>query len=64
MAGQKNESIYIQTWRRFGVTESIDNDRFIIKNGCLLVSAGLHQTYPQRLLAMHQQAKKMEAQAR
>jgi hypothetical protein len=64
MAGQKNESIYIQTWRRSGVTESIDNDGFIVKNGCLLVPAGLRQIYLQRLLAMHQQAKKMEAQAR
>jgi hypothetical protein len=64
MAGQKNESIYIQTWRRSGVTESIDNDGFIVKNGCLLVPAGLRQIYLQRLLAMHQQAKKMEARAR
>jgi hypothetical protein len=43
---------------------SIDNDRFIVKNGRLLVPAGLRQTYLQRLLAMHQQAEKMEARAR
>jgi hypothetical protein len=43
---------------------SIDNDGFIVKNGRLLVPAGLLQTYLQRLLDMHQQAKKMEARAR
>ncbi len=43
---------------------SIDNDGFIVKNGRLLVSAGLRQTYLQQLLAMHQQAEKMEARAR
>jgi hypothetical protein len=43
---------------------SIDNDGFIVKNGRLLVPAGLRQTYLQRLLAMHQQAEKMEARAR
>jgi hypothetical protein len=43
---------------------SMDNDGFIVKNGHLLVPAGLRQTYLQRLLAMHQLAKKMEARAR
>jgi hypothetical protein len=43
---------------------SIDNDGFIVKNGHLLVPAGLCQTYLQRMLAMHQQAEKMEARAR
>ncbi len=43
---------------------SIDNDGFIVKNGHLLVPARLRQTYLQRLLAMHQQAEKMEARAR
>jgi hypothetical protein len=41
---------------------SIDYDGFIVKNGRLLVPAGL--CHLQRLLAMHQQAKKMEARAR
>jgi hypothetical protein len=36
----------------------------MVKNSCLLVPAGLHQTYLQQLLAMHQQVEKMEAQAR
>jgi hypothetical protein len=43
---------------------SINNDGFIIKNGWLLVPAGLCQTYLQRLLAMHQQAEMIEARAR
>jgi len=43
---------------------SIDEDGFIVKDGRLFVPAGLRQTYLQRLLAMHQQADKMEARAR
>jgi hypothetical protein len=43
---------------------SINNNGFIVKNGHLLILAGLRQTYLQWLLAMHQQADKMEAQAR
>jgi hypothetical protein len=43
---------------------SIDNNGFIVKNGRLLVPAGLCQTYLQRLLAMHQPAEKMEARAK
>jgi hypothetical protein len=42
----------------------IDNDGFIVKEGQLLVPAGLRQTYLKRLLAMHQQTEKMEARAR
>jgi hypothetical protein len=42
---------------------SINKDGFIVKEGRLLVPAGLHHTYLQRLLAMHQQADKMEARA-
>ncbi len=42
---------------------SIDEDGFIVKEGRLFVPAGLCQTYLQRLLAMHQQADKMEAWA-
>jgi hypothetical protein len=37
---------------------SIEYDGFIVKKGLLLVSAGLHQTHLQWLLAMHQQSKK------
>jgi hypothetical protein len=43
---------------------SIDNNGFIVKNDRLLVPAGLCQTHLQSLLAMHQQAEKMEALAR
>jgi hypothetical protein len=43
---------------------SIDEDGFVVKEGRLFVPAGLCQMYLQRLIAMHEQADKMEARAR
>jgi hypothetical protein len=43
---------------------SIDEDGFIIRNGRMFVPGGLCYMYLQKLLAMYQQADKMEARTR
>ncbi len=51
-----------ENWRKRDIL-GIDNNGFIVKEGRLLVPAGLWQTYLKRVLAMHQQTEKMEARA-